>query len=74
MSILDPEQLDFVDSIRTCYKNMQDLIKKGLKTTQQEIDYLNFFTKLLQIKESLLSVYQTLGNYHHPISFIEILK
>jgi len=47
MSILDPEQLDFVDSIRTCYKNMQDLIKKGLKTTQQEIDYLNFFTKLL---------------------------
>lgn len=63
MGILNPEQREFMESIKMCYRDMQDLIKKGLKTTPQEIDYLNFFIKILQIKESLLGIYNTLGNY-----------
>ncbi|EAS01244.1 hypothetical protein TTHERM_00147550 (macronuclear) [Tetrahymena thermophila SB210] len=68
MTIIDQENKDFVESIRISYKNMQELIKKGLKTTQSEIDYLNIFTKLLQIKEQLIKIYQDLGNYAYPIS------
>ncbi|KAL4460817.1 hypothetical protein ABPG74_016289 [Tetrahymena malaccensis] len=68
LTIIDQENKDFVESIRTSYKNMQELIKKGLKTTQSEIDYLNIFTKLLQLKEQLIKIYQDLGNYSYPIS------
>ncbi|KAL4506737.1 hypothetical protein ABPG72_001158 [Tetrahymena utriculariae] len=68
LAIIDQENKDFVQSIRVSYKNMQELIKKGLKTTQSEIDYLNIFTKLLQIKEQLIKIYQDLGNYSYPFN------